>query len=148
MQESYGKHLWVDGLVSKRIPVSPILIDPKSLGDFLIEVVESISMRILKGPFIAFEEDKSLLDNGPSGVIILYESHIALHAYPARRAFFLDLFSCKPFSEIKVIDLLKDKLYMSYYTKNIMHRGLHWDTTIDIKKERDKRENLNMPIQL
>jgi S-adenosylmethionine decarboxylase len=43
-------------------------------------------------------------DAGLSGVVVICESHIAVHTWPRRRELQADVYSCKPFDAGKVLE--------------------------------------------
>jgi S-adenosylmethionine decarboxylase len=84
-------------------------------------------MRVLDGPRAVTEsadEDKY----GHSAVIILYESHAAVHTYIARHSLFLDVFSCKSFSDGDVIEECH-RVFGDFDVAErlVLNRGAHWN---------------------
>lgn len=130
---TYGKHLTLR--ISDLEPPDA-LGSETAVRDFLTELVHHIGMRILAGPLVGYEDgepDKC----GTSGVVILYESHAAIHTYPELGALFLDVFSCKDFSTEDVHEVLR-RHYGSYRVReeNVQDRGIHWGT--DAKAEMNR----------
>jgi S-adenosylmethionine decarboxylase len=73
-----------------------------ALTTFMRDLVARIGMTVIAGPLVATEEgppDKA----GKSAVVILAESHAAIHTYPGLREIFVNIFSCKPFREDDVL---------------------------------------------
>ncbi|MFC7532527.1 S-adenosylmethionine decarboxylase family protein [Actinoplanes sp. GCM10030250] len=80
-----------------------LLGDDTALTTFMQDLVTRIGMTVIAGPLIATEAgppEKA----GKSAVVILAESHAAIHTYPHLREIFADIFSCKPFREADVLD--------------------------------------------
>jgi S-adenosylmethionine decarboxylase len=78
------------------------LDDDQTLTTFMRELVARIGMTVIAGPLVATEggpPEKS----GKSAVVILAESHAAIHTYPHLREIFVNVFSCKPFHESDVL---------------------------------------------
>jgi len=126
----YGKHLI---LRIKNIERSQHLGDTVLIVKFLETLVRSIGMRILAGP-IAEIESGDKLKSGCSGVVLLYESHAAIHTYDIKQEAFLDIFSCKDYDVAQVINVLKETFgSFEIEEQKIIDRGLHWGE--DIKKE-------------
>ncbi len=124
---AYGDHLT---LRLTDIQLHGRLDDPVLIARFLRDLVARIGMRVLDGPHVATEAgdaDKY----GHSGVILLYESHAAIHTYPQRRELFLDVFSCKPFAEGRVL-LECTRFFGSCAVRerNLSHRGHHWKSPV------------------
>jgi S-adenosylmethionine decarboxylase len=121
---SYGTHLL---LLLSGVEKAAALDSPVGLCDFLVDLVGKIGMRVLDGPRAVTEstdEDKY----GHSAVIILYESHAAVHTYPARRSLFLDVFSCKPFDDGEVVDACHHVFGgFDVAERLVLNRGAHWN---------------------
>ena len=78
------------------------LDDEQTLAKFMRELVDRIGMTVIAGPLVATEggpPEKS----GKSAVVILAESHAAVHTYPHLREVLVNVFSCKPFRESDVL---------------------------------------------
>ncbi|GAA1603402.1 S-adenosylmethionine decarboxylase [Actinoplanes couchii] len=79
------------------------LDDDAALHRFMRGLVDRIGMTVIAGPLVATEAgppEKA----GKSAVVILAESHAAIHTYPHLREIFVNIFSCKPFREEDVLD--------------------------------------------
>jgi S-adenosylmethionine decarboxylase len=125
---TYGLHLT---LRLSEVERRDVLDDCQSVGDLLVSLVHRIGMRILAGP-LAGREEGDRDHSGCSGVVILYESHAAIHTYPDRGELFLDIFSCRPFEAAEVIELLRSILgYFRIVEQATQQRGIHWSFDID-----------------
>src|SRR5262245_54819449 len=82
------------------------------VGRFLCDLVAAAGMRILAGPLTG-REIGDAAHEGVSGVVILYESHAAVHTYPAIGAAFVDIFSCKSLAETDLNSVF-DRYFGSY----------------------------------
>lgn len=102
----------------------------REVADFLTELVHHIGMRILAGPLVGYEDGEPE-KRGTSGVVILYESHAAVHTYPELGQLFLDVFSCKDFS-VNDVHVVLRRHFKSYRVveENVQERGIHWDTNV------------------
>lgn len=129
---NYGVHL-VLRLVN--IERRAALEESQTISRFLKTLVERVGMRILAGPMTAEEagpEDK----RGCSGVVILYESHAALHTYPDLGEAFLDIFSCKAYETATVLEVLEEFFgAYSILEKDQFDRGIHWGADIHAEME-------------
>jgi S-adenosylmethionine decarboxylase len=120
---TYGLHLT---LRLSQIERHGALDGAGPVGDLLTTLVDRIGMRILAGPLVG--EEKGVPEKrGWSGVVILYESHAAIHTYPELGEAFMDIFSCKWFD----IDVITDTLneFLGSFTiaeKHLFDRGVHW----------------------
>jgi len=126
-ENCYGMHLT---LRIANVEKSEALNLPEIVHKFLVKLVTDIGMRILAGPLVAAEhsdEGKS----GCSGLIILYESHAAIHTYVDMREAFLDVFSCKQFNTEQVSETIREFFGEHSITEsNLLDRGHHWQTDL------------------
>jgi S-adenosylmethionine decarboxylase len=124
--DTYGLHLTLRLGGLKR----DALDNPDTVALFLRTLVSNIGMRILAGPLVAHEEGPEETA-GYSGVVILYESHAAIHTYPHRAAAFLDVFSCQQFSIAQVQDTLSAHFGShEVLEQRVAERGLHWSADV------------------
>lgn len=101
------------------------------IKDFLTTLVGRVNMRVLAGPLVG-EEEGGFDRRGWSGVVILYESHAAIHTYPELGEAFVDIFSCSQYSADTVEAVLRE--FFGDFTvveRTHFDRGTHWDTNID-----------------
>jgi S-adenosylmethionine decarboxylase len=125
---NYGTHLI---LLLSSIENGEPLDSPDGLCDFLVKLVAKVGMRVLDGPR-AVTEHAEPDKYGHSAVLILYESHAAVHSYPARGSLFLDLFSCKPFDDQDVISACRDVFGGFEISEHLLlNRGVHWNSSAD-----------------
>lgn len=82
----------------------------------MYKLVKALEMKMLGKPVSHWvPTDPSKLDTdeddgGWSIFVQITTSHIAVHAWPLRRAFMMDIFSCKPFSLSRAELLVKEEL--------------------------------------
>lgn len=98
--------------------------DEKRLGSvaniraFLVDLVGRLGMRPLGEPVMHdVELDLSKLnvepfedEGGITGVVVLSTSHCSIHTWPARKLYVLDVYSCRDFGALKVIDAIDSYL--------------------------------------
>ena len=123
----YGMHLTLRiGQIERRTA----LVGTQQVTTLLETLVERVGMRVLAGPMVA--EERGIPErHGWSGVVILYESHAAIHTYPNQQEAFIDLFSCKDFEPSLVLDTLRSFLGSFVVLEQDMHdRGYHWGTNV------------------
>lgn len=123
----YGMHLTLRiGQIEKRAA----LVGTQQITTLLTTLVDRVGMRVLAGPLVA-EEHGTPAQHGWSGVVILYESHAAIHTYPNQQEAFIDLFSCKDFDPSLVLETLHLFLGSFVVLEQDMHdRGYHWGTDV------------------
>jgi len=121
--EIYGRQL---ALQLSEIEDRDALQDTDIIGAFLTELVGRIGMRVLAGPLVALVDgppDK----RGCSGVILLHESHAAIHTYSLLGQAFIDIFSCAEFEVSDSISLAAE--FFGHYKnteQTLSKRGRHW----------------------
>lgn len=116
MRAINGLHLIIDGYVED----SAVFTDEVIFGLFRA-LVEDLKMEFLTQPTsVEVPLNCDLLDSeedegGTSYWCQITTSHIALHAWPLRKSFMMDLFSCKPFNQHEAFQLVKHYLGISKY---------------------------------
>lgn len=112
--EINGLHLLVDG------QVEDIRVFRKENLDQLIrQLVTDLDMQIILGPhFKDVELDPSKIssdgfhdDGGTSGFCMISTSHISIHAWPLRKMFMMDIFSCQTFDAYRAQITVKEFLH-------------------------------------
>jgi len=105
----YGPHLMLD-----LNDCNPEILDSlEACFKLLNELPAKIGMTKITQPYVFRYSGKFAGDEGITGVVIIAESHISVHTYPAKRFVFMDIFSCKPFDT----DLARD--YIINYFKSL-----------------------------
>jgi S-adenosylmethionine decarboxylase len=114
--------------------------DPIRLGDigivrqFLIDLVHRVGMQPLGDPMIhdvpteiaklgrePFEDE-----GGISALACLSTSHVAIHTWPLRSEFHLDLYSCRPYDTKEVMGFLKDVFHVERTKVTDVTEGCDW----------------------
>lgn len=131
--EIYGTHLM---LRLGGIARFEALDDPDLIQAYLGDLVTGIGMRILAGPYTK-TEDADSARYGHSGIVLLYESHAAVHTYPNLRSVFLDVFSCKPFEVSAVLAITEDSFgRFDIVESAVLDRGHHWAVDAETELQR------------
>lgn len=111
------KHIKVLGIANP-----DLLGDPSHIENTMIKLIDLVGMRILGKPAV-FDvpleinklnseqfEDEGGVTTQIVGFSTLTTSHVAIHTWPLRKEFHLDLYSCRFFSKEKAIGFLTDLL--------------------------------------
>ncbi len=61
---------------------------------------------------------------GVSGIVVIAESHFAIHTWPEHRYAAVDLFSCSDFSFREALAYIKERFQSDEYSINAINRGL------------------------
>ena len=120
-----GMHLIIDGYDCH----SELLGERAALLHFLRELPEKIGMSVLI-PAMVKEIEYPLCkveDQGLSGFVAIYESHIAVHTWPKQAQIQADVYSCKPFDpEAVLAHFVHDFGMGSFDTELIERRKRHF----------------------
>lgn len=88
----FGEHFMIDAYRGSREK----LLDRERVRQCLSELPRRIGMRILAEPAVHWAEPNGLNDPGGwSGIVVIVESHISIHTFPARRFASIDVYSCR-----------------------------------------------------
>lgn len=117
----HGRHMKVMGKGA-----SPLLGNVDRVRSFLLELVKALGMRPLGEPIIHdVTLDVSKLgiepfedEGGVTGTLVLSTSHIAIHTWPIRHFFVLDVFSCRDFDP-GLVDLALSLAFGAYRCKSV-----------------------------
>ena len=63
-------------------------------------------------------------DWGLSGFVVIAESHISVHTFPARGCLWADVFSCKGFDAARAVDGIKEAFHLREVRVQVLPRGL------------------------
>lgn len=111
MKTIAGLHLLVDGYVR-----DGNLLNPDTICSLFDRLVETLGMQYLQPPMamrVPLAPGKLETDDDEGGWSVICQittSHISLHGWPLRGAFMMDIFSCKPFSTERAIQLVQQAL--------------------------------------
>lgn len=116
-----GFHLTVDGFEGSK----QYLGDIETVYDFLDRVPTLIGMTKLMFPSVLRYNPRGQDDEwGVTGFIIVAESHISIHTYPARQYLALDIYSCKLFDLADAICYVKKLFNLGHVALNYLERGM------------------------
>ncbi len=116
-----GMHLIIDGYDC----ASALLFDRNALLRWLNDLPAKIAMSVLMpAKVLRIEHPRCRKeDEGLSGVVVICESHIAVHPWPRRGEVQADVYSCRPFDAGAVLDhFVKDFGIGSFDTEPIERR--------------------------
>jgi S-adenosylmethionine decarboxylase len=122
MGETFGLHLMLDGYGC----------DPLKLGDesfvhgFLETFPENIGMTKLMSPYVSRCEGGDQKHSGLSGFVLIAESHVSVHTFPARAYVSIDIFSCKSFDVVAAEREITRRFGIKKIERNILDRGVEY----------------------
>ncbi|MCX6783537.1 MAG: adenosylmethionine decarboxylase [candidate division WWE3 bacterium] len=98
--------------------------------DVLNDLVKLAKMRKLTEPVIIKADGNTTLGGkdpgGFSGFVIIEESHISIHTFAKRGFITLDVYSCKPFEEGKIVEYLNKTFEAKDFDVTKTSRGLKY----------------------
>ena len=116
----FGPHLLLEAYGSPKEKLSDIGL----ISNLLDLFPEKLGMHKIMPPYV-FKYDGGDIkeDWGVSGVVLIAESHIALHTFPDKEFFTLDIFSCKDFNVRYAVDIALDMLEPAHFDETVLTRG-------------------------
>src|SRR5258708_39476590 len=125
MKDKFGRHLIVDGVVK-----DSEIFNEEHINKMFFELVKELKMEIILGPIHKkVELDKNKInsdvfqdDGGISSFIMISTSHIAIHCWPLRNYFSMDIFSCKDFDSLRAFDIVNKLLDIEKCSHNSSKR--------------------------
>ena len=123
----FGPHLLLEGYGSPKEKLS----DLGMISDFLDVFPSKLEMTKIMPPYV-FKYDGGEIkeDWGVSGVVLIAESHIALHTFPEKEFFTLDIFSCKEFDVRLAVDFVFHYLCPVNFDETVLSRGREFPRSI------------------
>lgn len=118
-QSVLGKHLIIDayGIEEKKLK------DFRAIKKLLRDLPRKIGMRPLLKETVKKVSSNFYPERGISGFIMLYESHISLHAWPEKGYLAMDIYSCKLFNHQAVLKFLKKYWHCKKMKTRVVKRG-------------------------
>ena len=112
---------------------SKIINDADLIQKIMLKASELSGATIIKPIFHRFSP------HGVSGVVVIAESHFAIHTWPEHSFAAVDLFSCSDFDYSKALEYVRDKIRAKEFSFSSIDRGVLPETkgefdSIKIKK--------------
>lgn len=98
---------------------SEILNDKSRIADIMTKAVEASKATIIKPFFHKFSPQ------GISGIIVIAESHLAIHTWPEYSFAAVDLFSCGDFDFTETLRFIRNNLAAENYSILSIKRGIN-----------------------
>ena len=97
-----------------------VLNDPVQLEKWMIEATEKVGAEVVSSHFHTYSPV------GISGIVVIKESHFALHTWPEHSYAAVDFFTCRPGMDIEPAYLfLKDRFGSIKSKLQVLPRGSH-----------------------
>jgi len=97
---------------------NPVTINSISAFEKIMTEAVTISGATIIKPFF-----HTFSPQGVSGIIVISESHFAIHTWPEYSYAAVDLFSCSDFRYVDALKYIKDKIESGEYFVNVINRG-------------------------
>lgn len=122
--EQFGVHIMIDGYTA----AGPLMVDQQALHNLLSKLPGEMGMHPLGEPVVVSVGANCKKDpGGLSGFIMIAESHISFHTFPARGFVTIDLYTCQlDVNRERVIDRLKSAFHLSDADVYIQDRGIRY----------------------
>ncbi|MEX0917546.1 MAG: S-adenosylmethionine decarboxylase [Candidatus Paceibacterota bacterium] len=120
----FGEHVTIDGYAGNE----KFLNDKTYVLACLNELPERLGMSKLSQPEIYFAEGNDAKDPGGwSGFVVIAESHISVHTFPARRFISADVYTCKNGMDTALIErYFREKFELQDIEVQFLKRGTRY----------------------
>lgn len=123
----FGPHLLLEGYGAPKSKLQNIGL----ISDLLERYPERLNMTKIMPPYVfKYHGGEIPEDWGVSGIVLIAESHIAIHTFPEKGFFSLDIFSCKEFDLRSAVDLILDELEPTHFDEVVVERGREFPRSI------------------
>lgn len=116
----FGPHLIIDGSRCNTKKLADRILVEQVLSDY----PTAIGMTKIGGPYMFEYQAPDPAYSGVSGLVVIAESHIAIHTFPELDYFTMDIFSCKNFDHEKAIAYIKEAFDVEEMDRMLVQRGL------------------------
>jgi deoxyhypusine synthase/S-adenosylmethionine decarboxylase proenzyme len=116
----FGPHLILDGSKCNTQKLADRILIEQLLNDY----PRAIGMTKIGGPYMFEYQAPDPEYSGVSGLVVIAESHIAIHTFPELDYFTMDIFSCRNFDHETAIAYIKDALEVKEMDRMLVQRGL------------------------
>ena len=118
---TFGKHLTLDAYGCDE----KVLNNMDIMFQFLDTLPEQIHMHKIITPYVIRCKANDKKDcGGISGFVMIAESHISIHTFPAKKYLTMDLYSCNIFDHETVIKKVKELFCYTSLERHVIKRGL------------------------
>ncbi|HPZ81123.1 MAG TPA: S-adenosylmethionine decarboxylase [Candidatus Atribacteria bacterium] len=117
-----GMHLVLDGNCQDSL----IIGDLNGVRQFLDQFPDEMGMTKVLPPYVFQYQSSSPQDSGISGIVIIAESHISIHTFPARNYLSVDIFSCKAFDVDEAVHKVVSYFNLVEHSYQVFDRGIEY----------------------
>ncbi|MCL4455570.1 MAG: adenosylmethionine decarboxylase [Deinococcus sp.] len=127
----FGPHLMLDGYHANAKKLADFDLVRRVLDEFPLEM----QMTKVLPPLVHRFGGKPGESAGVTGVVLIAESHIAIHTFPAKRFISIDIFSCKAFDLTKAVDSLVERFEIGRYETYLVNRGKEFPKDLEMARQ-------------
>lgn len=120
----FGEHLTYDGYGG-----DPVSLDDRAVvTQSLVDLVAALGMTILGGPEVYRAADNGKKDPGGwTGMVVLQESHISIHTFPARGFLSADVYTCRNGLDMDAVkQFFRDRFGVADEEVHFIRRGTRY----------------------
>jgi S-adenosylmethionine decarboxylase len=123
-QEPFGVHLMIDGYCAG----GPLMTDAGALRGLLETLPAEMGMHAICAPVVVSVGPNCHKDpGGLSGFVMIAESHISFHTFPARGFVTIDLYTCQTgLNQRATVDRLLQAFQLVDADVHVQERGLRY----------------------
>lgn len=136
----FGPHLVLDGYNC----CAEALTSLKTVYKALDEIPDEIGMTKIIQPYVFEYHGKVPEDWGVTGFVIIAESHISIHTFPAKNYISIDIFSCLDFDVEKAKESLIKRFDIRKFECQVFNRGLEFPRNVDYVKNLVTEERMEL----
>jgi S-adenosylmethionine decarboxylase len=120
----FGEHVTIDGYGGSEEKLN----NKELVLECLNELPQKLEMNKLSEPVVFFAPGNDKKDPGGwSGFVVIEESHVSIHTFPAKGFVSADVYTCKNGMDIGLIlDFFKSKFDLKEIESNFIKRGLKY----------------------
>lgn len=115
----FGPHLMIDGYHANPEKLADLVLVAQLLADLPLE----LHMQPIMAPQVQQLDGLSPEGRGLSGVVLVAESHIAIHTFPERGFLSVDIFSCREFDVQQALAVLVERFDVGRFETHFINRG-------------------------
>jgi len=137
-------HLIVDGYGSD----PQLLQDEGFIYGLLDRFPAQIGMKKVTPPFVFRYVGTKPEDWGLSAFVLIAESHITIHTFVEKRLLNIDIFSCKEFDAVEVVQQLREEFKLTRVRSHLLRRGLEYpdfDLPLEMETARPRGRSHGSP---
>ncbi|MBF6594404.1 MAG: S-adenosylmethionine decarboxylase [Thermaceae bacterium] len=124
------------------------LADLELIRHALEELPKEMQMTKVLPPIVQRFPKQPGQSEGVTGVVLIAESHIAIHTFPSQRFISVDIFSCKEFDLGLALKSVVERFEVGRYETYLINRGKEYPKDVEAARQivRGEREYLEARI--